>query len=207
MNVSFDADRHLYFVDGVRWPSVTQMISGLNLWDTTWFTEAARVRGSHVHACVHLWIRGGFGPGGLDEQSIHPPFRGYVDAAIKVVEDSGTNPREVETEVRVVNEALGYCGTADWIGPWINDDAVLDWKSGVIGEPTGIQTALYDMARPLPNGKRRRRIGAQLRANGTYRLVMIDRALDPQGLDYRRGANVVDLYKRYVWPREVKLAA
>lgn len=207
MNVTFDAERHLYFVDGDRWPSVTQMISGLNLWDTTWFTEAARVRGTHVHQCVHLWIEGGFGPGGLEESSIHLPFRGYVEAAIRVIEDSGTKREQMETEVRVVNRELGYCGTLDLRGPWFNDQVVLDWKSGIIGEPTGIQTALYDMAEPLPNGRRRRRVGAQLRANGTYRLVNLDRDLDPQGLDYRRAANVADLFKRFVWPRELKNAA
>ena len=197
MTVRFDAERHLYFVDDRLVPNVTRMISALNLVDTSFFTEESRERGSHVHQAVHLYIKGE-----LDESSVHPPWRGHVAAAIKLLQDARADLSRLQTEVRVYNARLGYCGTADVLGPIFDFETCLDWKSGAIGEATGIQTALYDLAHPLPGGGRRRRMGAQLRSNGTYKLVNLDRELDPNGLDYHRALALVDFYRRFHWKRE-----
>lgn len=198
MTVRFDADRHLYFNDaGELVPNVTRMIAALGLVDTSHFTKEARDRGTHVHYAVHLYLRGV-----LDEETIHPPWRGHVDAAIKFVQDSGADRSKIETEVRVHDQVLGVCGTADAFLPLFGSDSVADWKSGVVGRTTGIQTALYDIARPLLSGRRRRRFGVQLRADGKYRMVDIDREMDPTGADYHEGRAMVALYRRYIWERE-----
>lgn len=199
MKIELDEEGHLYRLNGSRVPSVTQMIGALNLVETRWFTEDARRRGQHVHAAVHLWIQDD-----LKWESVWPPWAGHVRAAIKFLEDARVDPKTLQTEVRVGHEVLGYAGTADVFGVLFGDECVPDWKSGAIGEGTGIQTALYDIANPLPDGRRRRRMGIQLRENGTYRMVNLDRELDPQGLDYRRALTIVDLYKRFLWKRDLK---
>ena len=199
--VRFDADRHLYFVDGELIPNATRIIGGLNLHDSTYFTAAAAERGRYIHECIHLWMQDD-----LEMVSVYEPYKGYVDSAIRLVEASGVKKSDVRTEIRVYHPALRYCGTADWIGPYAGDDSCLDWKSGLIGKPTGIQTALYDMAEPLPNGRRRRRYGAQLKANGRLPNVraLDRRPYDDTGYDYHRAAAAVDLYREFIWEREKK---
>lgn len=195
----FDPERHLYYVGDPEElvPSATRMIAALGLVETAHFTKEARDRGTHVHLAVHYYLLQD-----LDEATIYPPWKGHVDAAIRFIEDSGADRRNLLTEVRVHNAELGYCGTADVLGELFRSEAVADWKSGAIGEATGIQTALYDLAKPLANGRRRRRLGVQLRADGKYRLVDIDREQDPSGLDYHRARAVADLYRRFHWKRE-----
>lgn len=198
MSLTFDRERHLYFdAHGELVPNVTRMIAALNLVDTSFFTEESRRRGTHVHAAIHLWAQDD-----LDFDSVRPEWRGHVEAAIRFLEDARADKRALRTEVLVHHTALGYCGMTDVFGPIFGEECVVDWKSGLIGEATGIQTALYDLADPLPRGIRRRRIGIQLRANGTYKPVNLDRELDPTGLDYWRAQNVVDLYRRFHWKRE-----
>lgn len=197
MKIEFDEERHLYRLNGEPAPSATQMLAGLNLIDCRWFTENARRRGTFVHAAIHYWLEDA-----LEWESLDARLVGYVRAAIRFLEDARVDPKTLETEVRVGSETYGYCGTADVFGVLFGDECVPDWKTGAIGEGTGIQTALYDIARPLPSGRRRRRIGVQLRPDGSYRMVNLDRDLDPTGHDYRRAPAVVDLYKRFVWPRE-----
>lgn len=194
--VRFDAARHLYFVDGDLKPNVTRMIAALGLIETAFFTKESRDRGIHVHAAVHLWINDN-----LEDESVYPPWRGHVDAAIRFLEDAKVDRKKLRTEVRVYNPVLGYTGTADVFGPIFDDDDAADWKSGAIGEPTGIQTALYDMAEPRKDGRRRHRYGVQLRPDGTYRLVDLSRN-DPTGQDYIHAAALVSLYRRFHWPRE-----
>lgn len=189
-------DDHRYTVDGHPVPGVTQILSGLNLVDDQWFTEQSRQRGTAVHAAVHYWIQDD-----LKWETLDPRIEGYVRAAIRFLEDARADPKQLRTEVRVFNSVLGYCGTTDVLGVVFGDDAVTDWKSGALGKATGLQTAAYDLADP---GHRRRRIGVQLRNNGTYKKVDLDRELDPSGTDYRRFPAAVDLYRRFVWPRELQ---
>jgi hypothetical protein len=199
VTLRYEAERHLYFVDDELVPNVTRIISGLNLQETRWFTDEAAERGRHVHECVHLLMLGT-----LDPASIFPAYRGYVESAARLLEDAGVDCSKVRTEVRVYNAALGYCGTADYLGPFAGAEACLDWKSGALGAPVGIQTALYDLADPLPGGERRRRYGAQLKANGKFpNVVALDRKpYDVQGYDYARARAAVDLYRTFVFERE-----
>lgn len=195
----FDQERHLYFQEAPDSyvPNVTRIIAGLGLIETQWFTKESRDRGRHVHLAIHYWLQGD-----LDWSTVHTPWEGHVRAAIRFLEDAKADPKKLQTEVLVYHPVFGYCGTADVFGEIFGEECVPDWKSGAIGEATGIQTALYDLAYPLPGGRRRRRIGVQLREDGTYKKRDLDRELDPQGLDYRRGMAAVDLYRRFLWKRE-----
>ena len=51
--LTFDAEKHEYRLDGVRLPSVTQIIADAGLYgNTSYFTDYSRDRGSFVHQII-----------------------------------------------------------------------------------------------------------------------------------------------------------
>lgn len=194
--IELDLESHRYTADGVPMPSVTGILQGLNLVDASWYTSDSRTRGHHVHAAIHLHLSGG-----LDWGTVWEPWQGYVRAAIRFLEDAGADSSTLRTEAQVHNALLGYCGTADVFGMLFGTETVLDWKSGSLGRVTGLQTAGYDLADPLPGGRRRRRLGVVLLENGDYRSKDLT-AMDALGLDYTDFQAAVRLYRAHVWERE-----
>lgn len=194
MNIlTFDAASHTYRLDGRLVPHVTGVLAGLGLVDTSWFTEESRRRGQAVHAAIHYHLQKD-----LDWSTVQERFKGYVEAAILFLDDAKAVIDA--TELRLVHaRAPIFAGTADVFGDLFKDDSLADWKSGAVGEVTGLQTALYDIAK---GGKRRRRIGVQLRPNGKYtKHDFTDRQ------DYPRALAAVDLYNRYIFKGENRVAA
>src|SRR3954454_11294161 len=86
MALLFDHAAHEYFLDGERVPSTTQILrdSGLIRLEgiPPFILEAARKRGSAVHALVHY-----VNERDLDWSSVDPIYRGYLDAWLKFVEE------------------------------------------------------------------------------------------------------------------------
>lgn len=176
---------HRYWVAGKRVQGVTEILAGLNLIDTRWFTEESRIRGTAVHAAVHYFL-----DNDLDWKSIDPRIRGYVDAAVAFLTDARCKVRLAET--RVLHEGPPtFAGTPDFEGEFFGDDSTIDWKSGALSAVTGLQLAGYDMAL---GGKRRRRIGVQLRPNGTYKKTDFT-----DYRDYPRFLAAADLHWRFVF--------
>lgn len=185
-------DAHRYFLDGVRVPGVTEILDGIGLIDTRWFTEESRRRGSAVHAAIHYHLQKDLLWSSVDER-----IKGYVEAAILFLEESHFDG--VEIEQRVVHTGYPmFAGTADVFGVFSSKETLADWKSGAISDVHGLQTALYDIAK---GGKRRRRIGVQLRDNGTYRKHDFD-----DRRDYDRGLAAADLYTRFIFKPERQAA-
>jgi hypothetical protein len=120
--VTFDPSTHCYRFHGTRLISVTQAIQAAGLIDTEWYTEAARQRGRAVHLAVHFDAEGD-----LDESSISPLIRPYLEAARHFKHD--TQFLTELTEARVWAIDLGYAGTIDHLGCIGKKQRVLiDWK-------------------------------------------------------------------------------
>ena len=156
--LQFDPATHVYTRGGIVLPSVTQVLSGVGIIDTNWFTEAAAWRGSVVHRCCQLDDEGD-----LDEESIPEEVKGYLDAW-----------RLCRSELEIASFAyiedpmsLGdYAGTADRIIP---PRRVLDLKTGAILPWVGIQLAAYG---ELAFGSRAtaERIAVRLKPDGKYQI-------------------------------------
>lgn len=183
---------HRYWYGGRRIPGVTQILSELGLIDKRWFTEDARRRGTAVHAAVHYHLEKDLDWSRLDER-----IRGFVDAAISFLDDAHFVPEQVETRVVHLGPPI-WAGTLDAAGLMWSDPAVADWKSGGMHPVTGLQTSGYDLALgPIPGAsqwKRRRRLGVELRNNGTYRKTDFD-----DRRDYQRMLAAADLHAHYVF--------
>jgi hypothetical protein len=192
--LTFNSERHEYRLGGRLVPHVTGILAGLNLVDTSWFTEESRLRGQAVHQAIHYHLEGD-----LDWSTVQDRFKGYVEAAILFLDDAKAVIDS--TELRLVHGGAPiFAGTADVVGELFGDASVVDWKSGAIGEVTGLQVAAYDIAL---GGGRRRRMGVQLKANGKYS--------KPHDLterqDYPRFLAAADLFNRYIFKGEKSVAA
>lgn len=180
---------HRYWREGRRVPGVTEILDGIGLIDTRWFTQFSRDRGSAVHAAVHFHLEKD-----LDWRTVDDRIKGYVEAAITFLDDSKFQTVAVEQRV-FCPSPTAFAGTLDVAGVMAGRESVCDWKSGASTDVHGLQLAAYDLAL---GGKRRRRIGVQLRENGTYKKRDYD-----DRRDYDRFLAAADLYTRFIFnPKE-----
>lgn len=106
--LTFDAEKHQYRIDGQRVPSVTQVLQGAGLIDTTWFNDAARTRGTYVAQATEMYDKGT-----LDYDALDEGLKPYVMAWEKFLVASGA---EIEVIERAVFSAVRrYAGTLDRI--------------------------------------------------------------------------------------------
>lgn len=102
--------------------------------------EAARLFGQNVHIACDLFDRDE-----LDWQSLDPALVPYVEAWRNFIHDSGAVV--IASEVRVVNERLGYAGSPDKVLAWGKRIVIPDIKAtAVVPRTVGPQTAAYAKA-------------------------------------------------------------
>ena len=175
--LEFDAAAHRYSLDGRKFLSVTTALEEAGLIDSRWWTEEACIRGTHVHAAIALDREGD-----LDDESLDPVLRPYVDAYRRFLHESGF---EVDaSEERVCDELLGAAGTLDVRGrlprPALKHPGIdiLDIKTGAVPSWVGYQTAAYARMLPRELHPIRWRWCLELNPDATYRLHPLTRATD-----------------------------
>jgi hypothetical protein len=157
--IDFDPQAHTYKVDGEHYPSVTQVLTSAGLIDTTWYTPEACQLGTYVHQALHL-----MDTGELDEATLDPALRPYLDGWFKFLTDS--RAEVMAMEYPVANTCHRYAGTLDRWLLW-NGDVIVDIKTGAAEPWHALQTALY--ARCLKVNARRACV--YLPGDGSYKAV------------------------------------
>ena len=146
---TFDAEKHVYTINGIVCPSVTQVLTEERFIDFSMVPDAtleqAQARGTYVHTVLHYYLEGDF-----DVDDCDPRFRGYVDSALEYLarlkKKALRNERgeAIAVEYRFWHAKRMFAGTIDYLG-W-DDDEVLsidDWKTG---EPSDVAAALQTAA-------------------------------------------------------------
>jgi hypothetical protein len=184
--LDFDPTTHIYRVDGIQMPSVTQLLDDAGLTPdysvvAPRVREHARQRGIHVDAACDLLDQED-----LDWASVHPECVGYVEGWARFCADEGYEP--VCGQVPLYHP-LGYAGTADSIGTLNGQWVVVERKATARMSPLyGLQTAGYSQApyaaptgggplRPVPWGTPAR-LGVQLKRDGSYTVVLYEDSED-----------------------------
>lgn len=163
-------DTSPYQVDGVRVPSVTEVLrlTGLDDWSgiDPDVLAAAAERGTIVHQACEL-----VDAGDLDLESLDDAVRGYVDAYRLWKRESGWQVDQVE--LALVSRRGRYAGRLDRICriPGRQWPALVDLKTGVETAATPLQTAGYADLYTEHHGGTVSRHALYLRADGSYRLV------------------------------------
>lgn len=165
MSLRFDELHHRYFWNDRELVSVTTALKLAGYVDASHYTEFARERGTFVHQTIEFFDRGE-----LDEDTLHPTLRPYLDAYCKFLREVGiTGWTDIERQL--ADPARGVAGTLDRHG----DFGLLDVKSGSPEPWHASQTAGYALLAEvnglLLSARRVKRHALYLRADGTYALT------------------------------------
>lgn len=168
--LTFDADSHRYFWNGTPVPGVTSLLEPL--YDFSFVKEEimaeASARGTAVHLACELYDNDD-----LDEESLDPALRPYLDAWIKFRAEHSFTPRL--NEKQVFHTTLRYAGTLDKEGDLAGKATIVDIKTTATLSPVvGIQLSAYEEAlksEPDYTGPRKlARAAVQLKGDGNYKL-------------------------------------
>lgn len=177
MSLVFDDAAHKYTWQGQPVPSVTQVLSPL--YDFSMVPADVLAAKSRLGTLIHLATEL-YDEGELDESSVAPEIRPYLDAWVRFRDDTGFVPYRVEA--RVYHPVHRYAGTLDRTG-YVGDlFELLDIKSCACIDPAaGVQTSAYReaYAKTFPKDPAivRRRV-VQLRPDGTYRAPLMEAKSD-----------------------------
>lgn len=169
--LTFEEDKHLYQLDGVTIPSVTQVIKGAGLIDLSFVKKDLLEYKADIGTKVHLTTEY-HDNDNLDIESLHPMLRGFLNAWILFRNQSGFKP--IATERRLYHPIYRYAGTIDRIGTIANKICQLDIKTGVAHHSYAIQSAAYTELYNYNKKKAeivKRRLSVHLKEDGTYTLV------------------------------------
>ncbi len=161
---SFDEESHTYRLGDKILPGITGILKACGYIDTSYYTEEARDRGSHVHLAIKFLNKGT-----LDWNTVIDRYIGYVSAYEKFVRDWNVKVRIFETPM--YHPELLFGGTPDIVGTMLDNVPFIgEMKTGQIMPWTALQTIAQEVlvrawdTEPV----RYRRIGIPLRADGTY---------------------------------------
>lgn len=175
-DIQFDAESHIYHVNGERTPNVTTILKPLTDFGTIPADklEIARQKGVAVHAMVEYAIKDE-----LDEGSIPDWMLPIYERWLKFVRESGFEP--ICSERRVFHPLYKYVGTLDIFCTLFGEEAFIDVKrSFFAGAVIGYQLAAYQEAHAAQEGtgKRAKRYALKLNEAGPYRLEPFTDKLD-----------------------------
>jgi hypothetical protein len=130
--IQLDRETHKY---SPNLPSVTQILKSVGIIDDSFYTEEGRERGKLVHlACEY------YDQGDLDEESLDPQIKGYVDAYKNF---RALTKWEFEwIEIPLSDKAHLYAGTPDRV-LLSRPRRLVDLKSGEFQRSHPIQLAAY----------------------------------------------------------------
>lgn len=167
--LTFDAEKHKYFIDGVEVPSVTRVLKEAGLMGTfSGNCEAAMQMGTNVHLLLELEDKGELG-------DYAPEYLPYLEAYRKFKRDTKAQVKEIE--LRVCSETYRFAGTLDRIMalPGIGLSLV-DLKTGSPADWVGLQLSAYQLAfneeaaKTLGAATVHNRFALYLNSEGKYKL-------------------------------------
>ncbi|MBL7686249.1 MAG: hypothetical protein JNK65_09500 [Deltaproteobacteria bacterium] len=158
----FNEEQHVYKINGIPVPSVTQVLGEVGIIDDRFYTEEGKIRGKAIHMATQL-----FDEGDLDSESVHPSIGGYLKGYIRFIAETGFMSDLIEK--LVYSETWMVAGTLDRRGRFPNrpsEKVIIDIKSGGVEPWAALQMAGYE----LMLGERHTRQALQLFEDGRYKL-------------------------------------
>ncbi len=172
MRLRFNKKKHLYLLDGVVLPSVTQVLQEVGIIDFSKvpasLLEAARKFGTATHLTTALSDKKILDEGDLD---IH--LKPYLEGWRLFRQEYGFVPEFIEKSM--YSKIYRVAGTPDRIGKWRIDDSIIipDIKTSFEFSPAnGIQLAGYELLikENLKPKTRIKRLSILLNGQGTYKI-------------------------------------
>ena len=144
MSLVLEQETHIYRLDGVATPSVTQVLKAMGL--TQWYppNPTYRQRGDAIHKASALMVQGRLAleADGTVSLKTDARIRGYVESFRKWAARTGFKPSLIEQGV--FSRTWRVAGSLDYFGPVDGKYTIVDLKSGEPGKPAAaLQTAGY----------------------------------------------------------------
>lgn len=172
MNFDITCDEdHIYRVNDIIKPGVTEILEGSGFIDSKWFTPESAQRGTYVHKAVEL-----FHTVGLDISSVHSSLMPYFSGYLKFIDDLKWKAVKELVEKPLYHSVYQYCGRIDV--PFYNVDGgkeggidLVDIKTGSL--PFHVKYQLEGYGELLRNAgyKIHNLWTLLLPGNGTYSLI------------------------------------
>lgn len=154
---------HTYRLDGVIVPSVTKVLQDAGEIHVDWINQWYLQRGVAVHSCCQY-----LDDGDLDEASIDPEIKGFVDAYRDFKKH--LEPEVLHSEKIVYSKQYGYCGRLDRVVRIKGVTAILDLKTNSMPKHVGLQTAAYQQAAKECGIVTGERLSLLLQKSGQFKL-------------------------------------
>lgn len=141
-NLIFNAEKHEYLEEGIRLPSVTEILQEGGFIDLSNVRadvlEAARNFGNAVHKMAELWDKGT-----LEMLTLDPQLLPYLEGYKKFLKDYDLSFEPDEIEQHLASRVWRYAGTPDRFRKIRK--LLIDLKSGTMQPATELQTAAYQI--------------------------------------------------------------
>lgn len=169
--LTFDEERHLYFLDRVPIPGCTSILKAAGYVDDRWFTEASRDRGSAVH--IATWLDD---EGDLDESSVPETARGGLEAWRKCKRETGIEPLilpdgGIAAEIAVASRIFRFATTVDRVMLVRGIPSVFELKTGEPTDAAKLQTAAHALALYENGIPVAQRFAVRLKSDGNYSIT------------------------------------
>ena len=170
---TFDEESHVYRLNGVILPSITQAIAAAGLVDTEWMTELGRWRGTQVHTATQMDDEDE-----LDEDSLDDVYGFAPGEMVSYLEGWRQFRKDYEFVPTLIEEPLYhkahlYAGRIDRAGTMMYNrrktKAISEIKTGASVGATAEQTA--GQAHLLENPPSWTRFEVRLMRDGKYKLT------------------------------------
>lgn len=157
------------------------MLKAVGYVDDRFYTADSAIRGRHIHKATQIID----GKGAQHLQAIDDSYVPYVEAWEAFVREWWFRPRLIETPMYhpaflfgVTPDREGH--TDHPMGLWTNEPTIVEIKSGMMPWWTKIQTAIQEITLQAWDVQQtfRRRIGVQLKPNGTYDVKVFEDPAD-----------------------------
>jgi hypothetical protein len=172
--LTFNEEWHEYYVNGVRVPGVTELVSILGedydsddaLREAT--IAAATERGITMHGYLEHRLLGG----DPEEYEIPGEYSGYAEAVELFLAEHEFEPWLIETPMDGEASGAVYAGTPDFVGVFDGKATILDYKfvSSVAKTKVGAQLNGYQGLCLQNDINVEKLIAVQFMRDGTYRL-------------------------------------
>lgn len=163
--LTFDEDKHIYRLNGIIVPSVTQVMKPLS--DETYRDVDSKVlrraagKGTAVHNAIENYLDFGI-------EDVDPDYSGYFTAFLRWFDEY--KPRVIATEYRLYHKFMGYAGTADLICDIGGKLYVIDYKTTQRIEEllVKVQLKAYSQALGSLGAEPKRAASLHLKKDGTF---------------------------------------
>jgi hypothetical protein len=167
VTVEFIEETHTYKLNNdLIVSSVTEILTGCGLIDTTWYRKEHAFRGRAVHKSLLYYLQCD-----LDERTLSPGIVPYLDAFKLFQQHVKLEPKLELVEKPMIHPTLLFAGTPDMPCELNGSPALIDFKTCPALPHHGIQLAAYKiLLRDVADFHVRSRYVLQLKPDGKYKL-------------------------------------